>query len=512
MLDEAPTGNFGTVHKETDHDVVIIGSGFGGIAMAHYLDELGLSDFTLFEKADTVGGTWRENHYPGARCDVPAALYSLSYAPEWSWTSTYPLQPEILAYMQRTAEREGVTLRTHFLTEIEHAEFDQDRGTWTVRDKEGNSKTCRVLISAVGQLNRPSEPEIKGRDTFTGSVFHSAEWRHDVDLTGKTVAVVGTGASAIQIVPAIAPDVEKVVLLQRSPAWVFCKDERDIPVSERLTYRANPDLMQKQREELYEVFEENYDKYIAGTKLNIEFQEECYELIERQIPDPVLRKKVTPDYTPGCKRILASNEWYSTLARDNVAVVTAGLEAMDGDEIIDSDGGRHKVDVVVLATGFKATEFLQPMTVKGLDGVDLHEAWQGEPEAYRGVSIPGFPNFFVMYGPNTNTHNSIIGMLEAQARYIARKTRFVLDNPDQNLMVRRAALEGFYEEMTPKFDKFSWSGACQNWYRTESGRVINNWPDRTRAYFELMEANDDESYEIVPTLNASEPANCEPAE
>lgn len=485
-----------------DHEVAIIGTGFAGIAMAHYLDELGLTDFVLFEKADNVGGTWRENHYPGARCDVPAALYSLSFAPEWSWTSNYPPQREILAYMMRTAERQGVTLRTRFNTEVLKAEFDPARGIWTLHGADGVLATCRTLVSAVGQLNHPAMPRVEGLDSFQGAAFHSAQWRYDVELKGRTVAVVGTGASAIQIVPAIAPEVEKLILLQRSPAWVFPKPEREIPLQERLHYRLHPELLRQEREALYEQFEAGFDKYMADTPMNVQAREEGRQLIESQIADPELRRKVTPDYLPGCKRILASNDWYSTLARDNVEVVTAGLEAFQGDEIVDTDGNRHKAEVVVFATGFRSTDFLFPMAVKGLDGADLHATWQGEPQAYLGMSVPGFPNLFLMYGPNTNTHNSIIGMLEAQAKYIARKAKGLQAAPGRFISVKPQAQERFYADMTPKFDRFSWSGGCHNWYRTASGKVVNNWPERTRAYFDLLAREDDANYDAFVAAQA----------
>lgn len=477
-----------------DHQVAIIGTGFAGIAMAHHLDQRGITDFVLFEKADRVGGTWRDNHYPGARCDVPAALYSLSFAPEWSWSSNYPPQPEILAYMERTAERQGVTLRTRFKTEIVNTEYDDTTGIWTLTDSKGKRTTCRVLVSAVGQLNRPAIPNVRGRDSFTGTAFHSAEWRHDISLSGKTVAVVGTGASAIQIVPAIAPEVGKLVLLQRSPAWVFPKPERDIPLTERLNYRLNPDLLKAQRDQLYEEFEIGFDKYIADTPLNIALREVSRTLIEKQIADPELRRKVTPDYTPGCKRILASNDWYSTLARDNVDVRTAGLKAIEGDELIDTEGNRHKADVVVYATGFRSIDFLHGMKVKGAKGADLHQVWNGEPEAYLGVCVPDFPNFFMMYGPNTNTHNSIIGMLEAQGKYIAGKAEMILRGPVRSIAVRPEAMQAFYDRIAPDFEKFAWSGACHNWYRTESGRVVNNWPARSRPYAELLERDDSDNF------------------
>lgn len=487
-------------------DAVIIGTGFGGLAMAARLKKRGVERLLILEKGSSVGGTWRDNHYPGSGCDVPSVLYSYSFFPKPDWTRKYPAQAEIHAYLQDVARAFDLERHIRFGVEVAQCRFDEGDGCWHVTDTAGNTIVTRTLVSAVGQLSRPAIPTVEGQDTFQGAQFHSARWRHDIDLTGKTVAVVGSGASAIQFLPKIAPQAKRLILFQRSPAWVFPKPDRPTENWERQLFRYVPLAQRLVRWKTFLTFERGYDKYIANSKLNRVLQGAGDAIIAGQIKDPELRRKLTPDYLPGCKRLLISNEWYPALARENVAVNDSGVSRFEADAVVDGNGERHRVDVIIYGTGFKSTQFLTPMKVFGLGGRDLHEDWKGGAEAYRGVGVPGFPNLFLMYGPNTNTHNSIIFMLEAQANYIGRKIAEILRVPGRYACVTERALRRYYQTLEPFFGRFAWVGDCGNWYRLPSGKIVSNWPKRSFLYWRLMRQSDRGDYTVRQATGDRSPA------
>lgn len=464
-------------------DVAIIGAGFSGIGMAIALKRRGIHDFVVLERAEGLGGTWRDNAYPGAGCDTRSILYSYSFNQNPHWSRTYAGQAEILDYLRATSAKYGVDPHIRYSYAVKSAAFDPERAVWRVVDADGAAIECRFLVSAVGQLSRPSIPRIEGRELFAGPAFHSSQWRHDVELAGKRVAVLGTGASAIQFVPAIAPEVDRLLLFQRSPAWVVPKDDFEVPERTRWIYAHVPLAQRLERVRRFFQAERTSLRYRIGTKLNDATARAGLGALHRAVSDPERVALLTPDYLPGCKRLLRSNHWYPAMARENVDIVSSPIARITPAGIVTADGREHPVDVIIYGTGFHATEFLVPMEITGPDGRTLHETWGGEARAYLGMQAPGFPNFFMMYGPNTNTHNSVVFMLETQARYISRRIRKMLSRGIRSAGVRPAAIEAFDRWLTRQFKKFVWTTGCHNWYMTASGRVTNMWPSFSSVYW-----------------------------
>ncbi|WP_280316411.1 flavin-containing monooxygenase [Nocardia wallacei] len=463
--------------------ILIIGAGFAGLGMALELQRAGIDTFTILEKAEDLGGVWRENTYPGAACDVPSPLYSWSYAPKSDWPRRFSEQADIHAYMREVAVAHGIPAKIRFGTEVTDAEFDERQGVWHVGTADGATLTTDVLVPAVGQLSRPAMPNIPGIDTFTGPAFHSAEWDHSVDLTGKRVACIGTGASAIQYIPRIQPKVGHLTLFQRSAAWVLPKFDTEYSARHHALFKYFPPSRLAERFAIWGLFE-----VLALALTDIPaMKKPVVALADRhraqQVSDPVLREKLTPDYAPGCKRGLFSNEYFPALAQPNVTVETTGIEAITPTGIRTTDGVDHEVDVIIYGTGFKGTEFLAPMNIYGLGGRKLSDEWSPEgARAYLGISVPGFPNLFMMYGPNTNVGSgSIIYMLESQARYIRQATRYLAAHPRHYLSARPAAEQAWDAWLQRRLEDTPWN-FCSSWYRNASGRITNNWPGATVLY------------------------------
>lgn len=477
--------------------VIIIGAGFGGIGMAIELRRNGFDDITILERGADIGGVWRENTYPGAACDVPSPLYSFSYEPKPDWPQRYSGQSAIHDYLRGVTERHQLVDAIQFGAEVTDAEFDDGSGRWTVRTTDGTARTADVLICAVGQLSRPALPSIPGIDTFTGQAFHSAEWDHGVELTGKRVACIGTGASAIQYIPEIQPRVEHLTLFQRTPAWVLPKFDTDYtPIQHKLFARL-PGALLVERFGWWAIAE-----FVALGLVEFPWIVRfvgriATKHLEQQVPDPRLRAKLTPDYPIGCKRGLFSNDYYPALTESNVRVETTAITEIVPNGVRTADGTVHAADVIVYGTGFKGTEFLWPMNIYGRAGRKLSDAWQGGAHAYCGITVPDFPNLFLVYGPNTNLGvGSIIYMIESQTRYIRQAVQLLAARPGHVLEVRPEAEERFNTAIQERLTRTPWN-FCSSWYRTASGRITNNWPGRQLAYRRRVRKLDADDYDLT---------------
>lgn len=479
---------------------LIVGAGFGGVAMAIELRRAGIHDFVVLEKSSRIGGVWRDNTYPGSGCDVPSPLYSFSFARNRSWPRRYSAQPDIHAYLERTAAEFGVLNHVRFSSEVATAEFDETTGTWQVRTTGGEQFSTRVFIPATGQLSRPAYPPIPGIDSFEGTSFHSAQWNHDCDLTGKRVAVVGTGASAIQFVPRIQPQVDTLKVFQRSAQYIMPKRDHDYTTWHRRILRLAPlQALDRLSFWLYAEFAQLcLSKWRAFTPL---FLTQARKHLREQVADETLRQRLTPDYELGCKRVLFSNDYLPSLTRSNVELVTERITELTPTGVRTADGVEHPVDVIIYATGFAALELLAPMKVHGLGHRPLSRAWSEGARAHLGITVPGFPNMFLMYGPNTNLGGgSIIYMLESQARYIRDAVRRLTRHPGRYLDVRAEAEQRWDDEVQGRLARSVWT-RCSSWYRNEHGRVVSNWPGRTREYRRRTRAVDLADFHVYATAS-----------
>jgi cation diffusion facilitator CzcD-associated flavoprotein CzcO len=461
--------------------VVIIGAGFGGIGLGIRLKQAGLTDFIILEKSDGVGGVWRANSYPGAACDVPSHLYSFSFAPKADWPDKYASQADILAYLEESARRHGLIPHIRFGTEVTEARWDEAAAQWIVRTREEVFE-AQSLVSATGQLSRPLAPRFSGIETFAGAVFHSAQWRHDYDLTGKRAAVIGTGASAIQFIPAIAPQVKQLTVFQRSAAYVLPKPDKAYPIWQRWLYRHVPGALRLSRAWHYLAHETGAFAFVTWPAALRVKKLPAFRRHLDLVRDPERRRGLLPHYRIGCKRILLSNDFYPAMARPNVALITEGVREVRADAIVAADGSEHKADCIIFGTGFSATDFLVPMTVIGAGGKDLHQVWRDGAQAHLGITVAGFPNFFMLYGPNTNlAHNSIVYMLESQIRYVVACLRR-LRGAIRAIDVRPEVEARSNADLAQRMQRTVWAKGCNSWYQTAAGRNTNNWPGYTFAF------------------------------
>ncbi len=492
--------------EQASYRVVVIGAGFGGIGMAISLRRAGIDDFLIVDGADDLGGTWRDNTYPGASCDVPSNLYSFSFRPE-SWSRRFPAQPETLAYLRALAAEHGLGRHIRFGSHVAAAEFDERRAVWTLTLDSGDTLQATVVVSAVGQLNRPALPDIAGRDDFAGPSWHSARWDHGVDVTGKRVAVVGTGASAIQFVPEVARSAAHVDVYQRSAPYVLPKPDRPYRQAEHVIFDKFPIVLKADRLRIFLYGELLTSGFVVSPKLLAAPMRLWRRQLQAQITDPRLREKCIPDYVMGCKRVLFSNDWYPALARPNVDLVTSPIARIVPDGMVTTDGDVRKADVIVYGTGFKTLDFLAPMRVTGRGGRHLHDAWRDGAEAYLGITVPGFPNFFMLYGPNTNLGgNSIIYMLEGQIGYVVSAIRALAGENLAWIDVRPDVQRAFSTWVAKASRATVWQSGCRSWYTTASGRNTNNWPDHTFLYRHRVRHFDLAKYRVMPKQPAASAA------
>ena len=458
--------------------VGIVGGGFGGVGLAMRLRSIGHEDFTVFERGETVGGVWRANTYPGAACDVPSHLYSFSFAPGHDWSSRYAPQPEILGYLEECVREYGLAPHLRLGTEVTAAEFDPEAGRWTLTTDSGERREFDLLVTACGQLSRPAIPRIPGIEDFEGRAFHSAEWDHHHDLTGRRVAVVGTGASAIQFVPRIAPLVERLTIHQRSAPWTLPKSDRPYPEWERRLFRRFPTRVAASRLGMFAFFETATYAFTGTDWLRRAFAKLADRERERELPDPELRAKATPDYEFGCKRIMITNDWFPTLRRPNVELVTGRVERITPGGVIGGDGIEREADTIIWGTGFRSHGFMAPMEVRGLAGRELNDVWRETPEAYLGTTVSGFPNMFVLYGPNTNHGaGSVPYTLESQYNYVLDGMRRLRERGLRWIDLRPEVQAAWHREIAERSRDSVWlSGGCQSWYLNEAGENTNNWP------------------------------------
>lgn len=469
--------------------VVIIGAGFGGLGTARELLRRGITDLAVLERADDVGGVWRENTYPGAACDVPSPLYSWSWAPKSDWSRRYGTQPEILEYLRETARAEGLLDLVRTGVTVVGAEFDAGAATWTVRSDSGETWTADLLVFATGQLSNPATPPIPGE--LDGPTFHSAQWRHDVDLRGKRVAVIGTGASAIQFVPGIVDDVASLTIFQRSAPYVVPKPDQAYRALHHRLFERVPLALTAERVSWLWLTERFNGALTGGSPISgplLRTIERVWRAtLRRQVRDPELRARLVPDYPLGCKRLLFSNDWYPALAREHVDVVTERVERIEGSGVRTADGTLHEADVLIWGTGFAATSFLHGIEVTGPEGA-LADAWAGGARAHLGITVPGFPNLAIVYGPNTNLGgSSIIGMLEGQAAYIGELATALAEGRARTVAPRADVVDAYDAEMQQRLADGVWSG-CSSWYveKTPGGgtRITTNWPGLVGEYVE----------------------------
>jgi len=453
----------------------IIGSGFGAIAVAAEFLRHGYRDIRLWERADAIGGVWRDNVYPGAACDVPSPFYSFSWAPSGSWQRRYAEQPDILRYLQAVAEREGVTARTRLGATVVSAEWSG--AAWTVTLENGEIDEVDVLVPAVGQLSNPVIPAIPGADAFGGPAFHTARWPEGLDVSTERVAVIGAAATAVQVVPRLAGAARHVMLFQRTPSYIWPKPDAVYPRwYRRFASRFERPFFRR----LGELFSRQLDPGAPAARIGRAVTRAHLRL---RVGDAQLRRALTPDYPIGCRRILFSNDFYPALCRDDVHLVTAGIERIEAGAIVTRDGVRHAADVLVYATGFDTQAFLRGIRITGRDGADLHERWSEGARAHLGIYVPGFPNLLLSYGPNTNLGgSSIIRMLEAQARHMRLAVDRMVARGGRTLEATAVAEQAWDDDVQSHLAQSAWT-SCDSWYRHPvSGRITSNWPGGTDGY------------------------------
>jgi cation diffusion facilitator CzcD-associated flavoprotein CzcO len=466
-------------------DVLIIGAGFSGLCMAIQLRKAGIDSFLILEKGEQLGGTWWYNRYPGCACDVPSHLYSLSFERNPEWTRMYAEQPEILEYLRALARRHDIEPRIRFRTPLREACWDEETGVWHILTGDGQQIDARVLVSGMGALHVPRYPDIAGLDRFQGPAFHSAEWDDSVQLQGKAVAVIGTGASSAQFVPRIAPQAGKLYVFQRTPAWLLPRPDFQIPESWRRFFRRVPGATWLLRALLFWRAEMFVFSFLGNTWLRGLAQKQSLKHLERQVPDPELRAKLTPKFEFGCKRVIVSSDFYPALTRANVELVNDAISELRERSIITTDGCERPVDVIIYGTGFRAIEMLKGIRIVGTNGVEIHDAWRDRISAFLGITVTGFPNLFLLLGPNTGLgHNSVLLMIEAQVNYVIGCLKLMRKRGQTVMEVRPEAQQSFVEEMRRRLPGTVWeSGGCKSWYQDDrTGETPAIWPASVIAY------------------------------
>ncbi len=466
-------------------DAVIIGSGFSGLGMAIKLKQSGRDNFVILEKDDDLGGTWRDNTYPGCACDIPSPLYCFSFAPNPHWSRLFAPQQEIWDYLRRLVDDFDLAGHIRCGATVTSATFDERTGTWEVVVDSGETLRCRVLVTGVGALHVPSVPDLPGLGSFAGTTFHSARWRHDHDLTGSRVAVVGTGASAIQFVPEIQGSVDKLTLFQRTAAWVTPKPDRALSAKEQDLYARHPAAQRALRVFMYWTLEGRGAGFALSPKAMGFLERSARRHLAKQVRDPELQAKLTPDYQIGCKRVLISNTFYPALTQDNVDVVTEKIVQVRPHGVVTADGVEHEADTLIFATGFEVSGNLLQMRIVGRDGLELRDVWGSRGiGAHLGMTMAGFPNLFVLLGPNTGLgHSSVVFMIESQIRYVVQALDLLDRQGADYLEVRPDRERGFRRRVQTRLDDTVWESGCRSWYMDEAGRNFTIWPYFTFQYW-----------------------------
>ncbi len=478
--------------------VAIVGAGFAGLGMAIRLKQQGHNDFMVIEKASNIGGTWRDNTYPGCACDIPSHMYSFSFALNPNWSRAYSPQGEIWDYLRHCTKRFGILPHILWNCEMLDASWNEDNQRWHITTSQGEL-TANILILGNGPLSEPSLPTIPGIERFEGNLFHSAQWRHDYDLTDKRVAVIGTGASAVQFVPHIQPLVGHLSLFQRTPPWILPRGDRPIPTWQRVMFRLLPITQRIVRDKIYW----RQELIALGFVHRPGIMESAMELARRhlakQVPDPVLREKLTPHYLMGCKRILLSDDFYPAITQPNVEVITDRIREIRVHSIVTEDGREHEVDTIICGTGFHVTDAELPRRVYGRGDLSLTDSWHDSPRAYLGTTVAGFPNMFLLIGPNTGLgHNSMIFMIESQVNYILNCLRLMNRKKFRAVEVQSEIQETFNSELQQKMEGTVWTSGCSSWYLDASGKNTTIWPGFTFEFWQRTRHFDPQHYDLIP--------------
>ncbi len=478
-------------------EIAVVGAGFGGLGAAIRLKQQGYEDFMVLERAGDVGGTWHLNTYPGCQCDIPSNLYSFSFAPKPDWTHSYPEQPQIQRYLRDCAEQFGVLPHIRLNCEVLEADWDAESGHWAMDTSDGRI-SAKILIAAPGLLSEPSVPYVPGLDSFEGSVFHTARWDHEHDFEGERVALIGTGATAVQVGPRIGQRAARLHVFQRTPGWCLPHPDREIHPGIKRMYATAPVLQRMARATAYAVRESLAAGMTRDPRLLWLQEATARTLLRVQVREAELRAKLTPRYRIGCKRVLLSNEWYPMMVAANTELVTVPIAEVRGRSIVTSDGTEREVDSIILATGFKPSDPAIAYRLRGAGGRLLADVWGGSPEAYLGTVVSGFPNLFLMYGPNLNLgHSSIVYMLESQIHYILQGVATLHRSEVKALDVRAWVQRAYNEDLARRLEKTVWnSGGCSSWYLDANGRNSVMWPDFTFRYRQRVDRFDPTDYEI----------------
>ena len=489
--------------------VAIVGSGFGGLATAHYLKQAGVHDFLILERAGDVGGVWRDNSYPGCACDVQSHLYSFSFAPNPDWSRAFSPQAEIFAYLKRCAQDLGLMPHVRLNHEVKQARWDEASATWRIQTNQGEVR-AQHLVGAFGSLSDPLIPKLPGVEAFKGEVFHSANWPQSFNPKGKRIAVVGTGASALQFIPAIQPNVARMHVFQRTPPWVLPRHDGPISARARALFRKLPWLQRLARAQVY-VHREALALGFLHPRFMARTQAKALRHMHAAVKDPVLRRKLTPDYTLGCKRILISNTYYPSLAQANVEVVTEGVKQVTADGIVGQDGVCRPVDAIIYGTGFQTKDLPFTHLIHDGNGRSLASAWQGSPQAYMGTTVHGFPNLYLLHGPNIGLgHTSVVYMLEAQAKHIVGVVKLAQARGYDAVEPTASAQQRFLTRIEKMMRGTVWvAGGCESWYLDETGRNSSIWPGFTFSYAQAASQVTERDYawrRISPATLASRTA------
>ncbi|HUA74928.1 MAG TPA: NAD(P)/FAD-dependent oxidoreductase [Solirubrobacteraceae bacterium] len=485
------------------HRVAIVGSGFSGLGAAIRLKQEGIEDFVVLERAEELGGTWRENTYPGCACDVPSHLYSFSFAPNPGWSRTFSGQPEIWDYLRTVAREHGLDEHIRYRHEVTSARWDEPAARWRIATSAGEL-SASLLIVGAGPLSEPRLPEIEGIEEFRGRIFHTARWDHERPLSGERVAVIGTGATAVQLIPKIQPQVARLHVFQRTPGWILPQRDRAISALERRLYRRFPLAQRLVRYAIYgarELYVLPFMRPRAGSPP----ERVAHRHLENQVADPRLRARLEPNYRIGCKRVLLSDGFYPALQQPNVELVTDGIARISERGVVTSDGAERELDTIVLGTGFRASDFPPGEWISDGSGRSLKQAWQGSPHAYLGTTVSGFPNLFLMVGPNTGLgHNSIVYMIESQLRFVLECIRYMDRHRIESFDVREPRERSYNERIQRRLRPTVWnSGGCVSWYRNERGENTTIWPGPTWPFRHQLRRFDPGDYELRRARGAS---------